>query len=384
MQVYLVGGAVRDGLLGLPIKDKDFMVVGTDDKTMKSLGFHQVGADFPVFLHPKTQAEYALARLERKDGKGYQGFTTNTKGVSLKDDLLRRDLTINALAIEVSDLFDDTPKTGQVLDFYGGVDDLKQKILRHVSPAFSEDSLRVLRVARFFARFAPMGFTIADSTKTLMQQISQDGELSYLSRERIWTETARALSEKGGFLYFACLYELGILPHLLPSLAMLWADKHLYQQTQNAVNRACNDNATLNIRFASLLAGFEYDDFADVAYRLNMPKALRGFIASFLQLKPMLANLPDVLPEDWLTLLEKTKVHKDTQVLLDLLCVSDYWQNCSRPDLPDLVEQIVKIYQSISMADIDKNLTGAEIGQALYQKRLQAITNFLTQKKQTL
>ena len=150
MQVYLVGGAVRDAVLGLPITDKDFMVVGATPQVLLDLGFIQVGVDFPVFLHPKTQAEYALARIERKSGVGHTAFQVHADpSVRLEEDLIRRDLTINALAIEVKGLFDETPMTGKVIDFYGGLTDIQNRTLRHVSPAFSEDPLRVLRVARF-------------------------------------------------------------------------------------------------------------------------------------------------------------------------------------------------------------------------------------------
>ena len=160
MQIYLVGGAVRDQLLGRPIKDKDYVVVGATVAQMLSAGFVQVGADFPVFLHPKTHEEYALARTERKQGVGYQGFSIHASiDVTLQEDLQRRDLTINAMAIEVTSLTDDTPLTGEVLDYYGGLDDLANKTLRHVSPAFSEDPLRVLRTARFYGRYYCLLYT---------------------------------------------------------------------------------------------------------------------------------------------------------------------------------------------------------------------------------
>ena len=192
MQIYLVGGAVRDQLLGRPIKDKDYVVVGATVAQMLSAGFVQVGADFPVFLHPKTHEEYALARTERKQGVGYQGFSIHASiDVTLQEDLQRRDLTINAMAIEVTSLTDDTPLTGEVLDYYGGLDDLANKTLRHVSPAFSEDPLRVLRTARFYGRYYDLGFTIAEETLALMRQLVHSGELAHLSSERIWQESSR-------------------------------------------------------------------------------------------------------------------------------------------------------------------------------------------------
>lgn len=203
MKIYLVGGAVRDSLLNVSFTDRDWVVVGATPEKMLSLGYEQVGADFPVFLHPKTKEEYALARTERKSGAGYQGFECQfSPDVSLEDDLLRRDLTINAMA---------QAEDGELVDPYGGQADLNDKILRHVSPAFSEDPLRVLRVARFAARFEPLGFTIAPETMTLMQQMVEDGELEHLVAERVWTETRRALMENSPTTYFQVLRDCGAL-----------------------------------------------------------------------------------------------------------------------------------------------------------------------------
>jgi tRNA nucleotidyltransferase/poly(A) polymerase len=185
MKTYQVGGAVRDRLLNIPVKDRDWVVVGSTPDEMESLGYKPVGKDFPVFLHPKTHEEYALARSERKKGKGYKGFTFHTsQDITLEDDLARRDLTINAIAED---------ENGNLIDPFGGRNDLEAGILRHVSPAFVEDPLRVLRAARFAARF---GFTIADETLTLMKEISASGELEALVAERVWTEIERALAEK--------------------------------------------------------------------------------------------------------------------------------------------------------------------------------------------
>ncbi|STD22890.1 multifunctional CCA protein [Enterobacter asburiae] len=184
MKSYLVGGAVRDALLGLPVKDKDWVVVGATPEEMLDAGYQQVGRDFPVFLHPKSREEYALARTERKSGSGYTGFTCYaTPDVTLEQDLLRRDLTINALAQD---------EDGQIVDAYGGQDDLRNRLLRHVSPAFSEDPLRVLRVARFAARYAHLSFRIADETMALMTTMTEAGELEHLTPERVWKETENA------------------------------------------------------------------------------------------------------------------------------------------------------------------------------------------------
>ncbi|MBP9961500.1 MAG: multifunctional CCA tRNA nucleotidyl transferase/2'3'-cyclic phosphodiesterase/2'nucleotidase/phosphatase, partial [Pseudomonas sp.] len=187
MHIYKVGGAVRDRLLNRPVTDIDWVVVGATVEQMQALGYRPVGADFPVFLHPRSGEEYALARTERKSGRGYGGFTFHASPeVTLEEDLIRRDLTINAIAED---------EHGQVFDPYNGIRDLEARILRHVSPAFAEDPLRVLRVARFAARYAYLGFTVAPETLELMRQLSASGELQALTAERSWKEISRALME---------------------------------------------------------------------------------------------------------------------------------------------------------------------------------------------
>lgn len=214
MKKYLVGGAVRDALLGLPVKDKDWVVVGATPQQMLDAGYQQVGRDFPVFLHPVTREEYALARTERKSGAGYTGFTCYAApDVTLEQDLLRRDLTVNALAQD---------NDGHVIDPYGGLSDLKNRLLRHVSPAFSEDPLRVLRVARFAARYAHLSFRIADETLRLMQEITRAGELDHLTPERVWKETENALTTRNPQVYFQTLRDCGALNVLFPEIDALY------------------------------------------------------------------------------------------------------------------------------------------------------------------
>ncbi|MBY5923400.1 multifunctional CCA addition/repair protein [Ferrimonas balearica] len=213
MKIYLVGGAVRDELLGLTVKDRDHLVVGASAEQMSALGYRQVGKSFPVFLHPKSGEEYALARTERKAGHGYGGFDFDAAPtVTLEEDLIRRDLTINAMAQD---------EQGNIYDPYGGQADLANRLLRHVSDAFVEDPLRVLRVARFAARFHHLGFTVAEETLTLMQKLSDSGELDYLSAERVWQETERALGEPNPEIYFQVLSQCHALSHLFPELAAL-------------------------------------------------------------------------------------------------------------------------------------------------------------------
>lgn len=214
MKVYLVGGAVRDQLLGLPVKDRDWIVVGADPATLLSLGYLQVGKDFPVFLNPKTKEEYALARTERKSSTGYTGFICDfSPTITLEQDLIRRDLTINAMA---------QSEDGEIIDPYGGKQDLENRILRHISPAFSEDPLRVLRVARFAARYHSLGFKIASETLALMAELALSGELQHLTAERIWLETEKALNEKNPEIYFETLHKTGALSVLFSEIDALY------------------------------------------------------------------------------------------------------------------------------------------------------------------
>ena len=214
MQIYLVGGAVRDELLGLPVAERDYVVVGATPEQLLAEGFRPVGRDFPVFLHPATGEQYALARTERKTGAGYYGFATRfAADVTLEEDLARRDLTVNAMA---------RAGDGTLVDPYGGREDLAARRLRHVSPAFVEDPLRVLRVARFAARFAGLGFTVADETLALMRRIADSGELTALVPERVWQETDRALGEATPAVYFEVLRRCGALAAVLPELDALW------------------------------------------------------------------------------------------------------------------------------------------------------------------
>ena len=213
MEIYLVGGAVRDKLLNYPSKDNDYVVVGATIEEMLRQGFEQVGKDFPVFLHPKTKSEYALARTERKSGSGYTGFEVYAApDVSLVDDLRRRDLTINAMAQNEQGL----------IDPYGGQADLKAKVLRHVSENFKEDPLRVLRLARFAARYAHMGFTVAESTMSFMREMVCSGELSSLMPERVWQEIYRSLGERSPEVFFDVLRQCGALVVILPEIDALF------------------------------------------------------------------------------------------------------------------------------------------------------------------
>ena len=254
MQIYKVGGAVRDRLLGRPVSEVDWVVVGASAEQMLELGYRPVGADFPVFLHPQTSEEYALARTERKSGRGYGGFTFYASpDVTLEQDLIRRDLTVNAMAED---------DHGNLIDPYGGQHDLEARILRHVSPAFAEDPLRVLRVARFAARYAPLGFSVAPETLALMRQLAESGELTHLTAERSWKEISRALMEPRPEVFVQVLRDCGALAALLPEVDDLFGVPQ--PQTHHpeidtgvhvlsVLHQCAEHDQPLNVRWACLL-----------------------------------------------------------------------------------------------------------------------------------
>lgn len=253
MEIYLVGGAVRDTLLGIPVTERDWVVVGASPEELLSQGYQQVGKDFPVFLHPQTHEEYALARTERKSGRGYDGFTCYAApDVTLEQDLLRRDLTINAIARTAD---------GTLIDPYRGQQDLADRKLRHVSEAFAEDPLRVLRVARFAARFAHLGFRVAEETRALMRQMVLGGELSDLTAERVWKETEKALCSQSPHVYFQVLRDCGALAVLFPEIDRLFgvpAPEKWHPEIDTGVHTlmtlamAARLSSQVDIRFAAL------------------------------------------------------------------------------------------------------------------------------------
>jgi len=259
MTVYRVGGAVRDTLLGFPFSETDWVVVGSTPEALLAEGYTQVGKDFPVFLHPETKEEYALARTERKSGHGYHGFAVHADpSVTLEEDLARRDLTINAMAED---------RDGVIIDPYGGQTDLEAKVLRHVSPNFVEDPLRVLRVARFAARYRHLGFTVAVETQTLMQTLSDSGELGHLPAERVWIETERALGERDPAVYFEVLRDCGALVHCFPEIAVTSGIDRLAVASQHTHNSPC--------RWAILLSELPPERAIDCSTRIKAPNHYR-------------------------------------------------------------------------------------------------------------
>jgi tRNA nucleotidyltransferase (CCA-adding enzyme) len=253
MKAYVVGGAVRDELLGLPVADRDWVVVGATPEQMTAEGYRPVGRDFPVFLHPRTKEEYALARTERKSGRGYRGFTVYAAPeVTLEEDLKRRDLTLNAMA---------RTEDGTLIDPFGGRRDLEAGVLRHVSEAFAEDPVRILRVARFAARF---DFRVADETAALMRRMVEAGEVEDLVPERVWQEFAKGLAERHPRRLFAVLAECGALARLLPEIR---ADEALYA----ALGRAAQEGAPLALRFALLAWPLDEAAVRSLCARLRAP-----------------------------------------------------------------------------------------------------------------
>lgn len=254
MKYYLVGGCVRDKLLGRPIKDRDWVVVGATVDEMLQQGFHQVGKDFPVFLHPDSKQEYALARTERKTGPGYTGFEFHAAAdVTLEEDLIRRDLTINAIA---------ESESGEIIDPYHGQRDLDSRILRHVSPAFAEDPVRILRVARFAARYADLGFQVAAETTELMRTMVEAGEVDALVPERVWQETVNALGEHRPEVFIEVLRSCGALAKLFPEIDRLYGVPQPAQHhpeidtgvhTMMVLQQACQLSPDPEVRFAALV-----------------------------------------------------------------------------------------------------------------------------------
>jgi tRNA nucleotidyltransferase (CCA-adding enzyme) len=254
MEIYLVGGAVRDQLLNFPVIERDWVVVGETAEAMLAKGFRPVGKDFPVFLHPQNNEEYALARTERKTAPGYKGFSIHADpNVSLEADLLRRDLTINAMALSAN---------GELFDPYGGQQDLKKRVLRHISPAFSEDPVRILRVARFAARYAHLGFTVAEETRAMMSTMVTAGEVDHLVPERIWAELVKALSEQTPSAFFYTLKACNALVRIFPEIACLFGvpqpEKYHPEidtgvHTMLCLEQAVLLSAKLEVRFAVLV-----------------------------------------------------------------------------------------------------------------------------------
>ena len=398
MQIFMVGGAVRDELLGLPVQDRDFVVVGASPEAMLAKGFKPVGKDFPVFLHPTTHEEYALARTERKAGHGYKGFSFHAApDVSLVDDLARRDLTINAIA---------RADDGTLTDPFNGVADIKARVLRHVGPAFVEDPVRILRVARFSARFTE--FSIADETLELMRHMVAVGEVDHLVPERVWQELAKGLMEARPSRMIRVLHECGALARLIPELDRLFgvpqrADYHPEVDTgvhvMMALDQAAQSGYALPVRFAVLLhdlgkgltpatdlprhPGHEarsVDLVREVCERLKTPADCRDLALLVARYHGDIRRGPELRASTVARLLEHTDALRRPQRFQQLLeaCACDYHGRLGWEDKPipseDLFLRALTAFRAVDAATIAGACTNpAEIPERLHLARTAAV-----------
>ena len=410
MKIYLVGGAVRDQLLGLPVRERDWVVVGATPEELLAQGFRQVGKDFPVFLHPRTHEEYALARRERKTGAGYTGFSFQSDpGISLEDDLRRRDLSINAMAEDGQ---------GNLIDPYGGRADLEARVLRHVSPAFAEDPVRILRCARFAARYSRLGFQVAPQTMELMRTIVADGELEHLVAERIWQESRRALAEDHAQVFIRVLRQCGALAVVLPELDALFgvpqrSDYHPEVDTGLHVLMVLEQAVRLSgrqpVRFAALLhdlgkgltphqewprhKGHEHKGLAlvkGVCERLKVPKEYRELALLVCEFHGVCHRVLELRPETLLRKLEALDGLRRPQRFAEFLlaCEADFRGRpgfeerpypqagyfagaleCIAGISPESLKEMGQQEQGRDVAP----RAGKELGEALRRGRLQAL-----------
>ncbi|MBT2785114.1 MULTISPECIES: polynucleotide adenylyltransferase [unclassified Halomonas] len=361
LNVYRVGGAVRDALLGWPVYDNDWVVVGATPDAMRKRGFKPVGRDFPVFLHPDTAEEYALARTERKSGHGYAGFEVHASpDVSLEEDLLRRDLTINAIA--------QSPE-GELTDPFNGQGDIERRVLRHISAAFSEDPLRVLRTARFLARYASLGFTIAPETLALMRQVSQSGELEHLAAERVWVETEKALGEPSPAIYFTTLERCDALSVWWPELLGGSLEEGLEALAQTPSSSA---PALAHWRYAQLVSPLNAEQRDVLAQRLKLPNAVAQLARHTALTHALLAvGLEGSKVLHWLERLDGWRKPEQVEAQLALVKVL----------APDQLGQLESAWQAALKVSprvlIAEGYQGAALGEALRERRGQAVTTAL-------
>jgi tRNA nucleotidyltransferase (CCA-adding enzyme) len=403
MEIYLVGGAVRDRLLNLPVEERDWVVIGETNESMLRRGFRPVGKDFPVFLHPDSHEEYALARTERKTAPGYKGFAVNAApDVTLEQDLLRRDLTINAMAMTAD---------GQLVDPYGGRADLEKRILRHVSPAFAEDPVRILRIARFAARYQPLGFTIAPETVALMRQMVAAGEADFLVPERVWAELAKALKEPCPAAFFRALRECGALAAVFPEIDRLFGvpqpEKHHPEidtgvHTLMCLEQAARLSGKAVVRFAALTHdlgkgvtpaenwphhyGHEQlglDVVEAMCARLRVPNAFKTLALQVAKYHTHCHRAFELRPATLTDTLAALGAFKPRHALDDFLlaCEADARGRTGFEARPypqaDFMRGAANAGAAVDTARIlDGRLTGPEIGEALRRLRIEAINDY--------
>ena len=403
MQIYLVGGAVRDELLGLPVGDRDWVVVGGSASAMLAQDFKQVGKDFPVFLHPVSKEEYALARTERKTAAGYYGFTCDTAAsVTLEEDLQRRDLTINAIA-KAAD--------GQIIDPYNGRRDLADRVLRHVSPAFAEDPVRILRIARFAARLAPMGFTVAPATMALMREMVAANEVDHLVPERVWQEMVRALAEVKPTEFFQVLRDCHALARIFPELAALWGvpqNPKCHPEVDTgihimmALDEASALTASAKIRFAVLChdvgkaltpadqlpnhPGHEEASANIIAKwckQYRVPNDFKQLAVHFARWHMHSHSIFKYQAEDIVQLFNALDLFRHSKMLEEFLlaALSDHKGRLGTRDLPypqaDFLRQAFAAAEQVDSQDlIHQGFSGQALGQAITNARVNAVDNF--------
>ncbi len=402
MEVYLVGGAVRDRLLGRPVHERDWVVVGARPEDLERDGFVSVGREFPVFLHPKTHEEYALARLERKVAPGYRGFTTQfSADVTLEEDLKRRDLTINAMA---------ESSTGEIIDPYGGRRDLEARWLRHVSDSFIEDPVRVLRVARFAARYAELGFRLAEETRELMTRMSASGELNALVSERIWQETDRALGEPRPDVYFETLRGCGALRVIFPEIDALFGvpqppkwhpEIDTGVHVMLALRYSAGVGASTAVRYAALthdlgkaltpepiLPSHRGHEEAGIplvealSERLKVPNGFRELAVLTCRYHAQVHKAEELRPATMLTLLEQVDAFRRPERFAELLlaCESDARGRTGLENRP--YPQVAYLLRArdaaaaVTLTEAERGgLQGKAIGEKIREKRLIAVTS---------
>lgn len=411
MKTYLVGGAVRDELLGLPVRERDWVVVGARPQDLLDRGFRPVGKDFPVFLHPQTQEEYALARTERKTAPGYRGFEVRfSPDVTLEQDLARRDLTINAIARD--------PDTGELIDPFGGERDLHARVLRHVSPAFVEDPVRVLRVARFAARFAPLGFTIAPETYALMRKVAASGELDALVPERVWQELHRALETPAPWVFFGVLRTADALKIVFPEIDRLFGVPQPAQwhpeidagvHTMMALEQACRLSDDPAVRFAALVhdlgkgttprsewprhVAHEHRSvplIEEMCARLRIPNNFRDLAVLVGRYHLIMHQAERVRPRTLLDLLERLDAFRRPERVEQFVqaCEADARGRKGLEDREypqaDVVRRALAAARSVRLPPQTlEGLTGEQIAQRYRKARLQAIKDALPARRQS-
>ena len=358
MKIYLVGGAVRDQLLNIPVTEKDWVVVGATPEEMMTLGYRPIGKDFPVFLHPVTHEEYALARTERKTGRGYTGFHFYASpDVSLEDDLKRRDLTINAMVMDIDNINKNT-----LIDPYDGQGDIKRKVLKHVSLAFREDPVRILRTARFLARYFYLGFSIDKTTMDLMSDMVKTGESDFLVPDRVWQECDKALGEKNPEKFFDVLDECGALEKIFPEFKYFKKNKNITIIT--------HPKKVINFVRFILALKLDFNTITDLCEKYPVPSYYKELAVLAIQYENYFTqkNNEHLNPESMLDLLEKSDAYRRPDRFMDLLSVFN-----DSPEL-DLFKHALDITKNITITDlINQNLKGKVLGEAIHDRRLEVI-----------